>query len=119
MNLNVENYAMHWHVLLWMEELAQELMLSRYNMENVRYFTLIYPYIYFISYIYFQVKLQLSNNGDNIVELEVPGLAEKRPSVINNDMIDIKVHDNQETCYRGIIRKVNDRTVEISYLDRE
>lgn len=34
-------------------------------------------------------------------------------------MIDIKVHDNQQTCYRGIIRKVNDRNVEIAYLDKE
>lgn len=66
------------------------------------------------------MKLQLSdNNSDNIVELEVPGLAEKRPSVITNDMIDIKVHDNQQTCFRGVIKKVNDRTVEIGYLERE
>lgn len=58
-------------------------------------------------------------NDASMLELEVPGLAEKRPSVINNDMIDIRIHDNKEKCYRGIIKKVNDKTVEIAYLHQE
>lgn len=54
-----------------------------------------------------------------MLELEVPGLAEKRPSVINNDMIEIKVHSDFNICYRGIIRRVNDKTVEIAYLNQQ
>lgn len=54
-----------------------------------------------------------------LLELEVPGLAEKRPSVINNDMIDIKLHNENAECYRGIVKKVTDKTVEIGYLHNE
>lgn len=54
-----------------------------------------------------------------MLELGVPGLGEKRPSVINNDMIDIKLHDDDKKCYRGIVKKVNDKTVEIAYLHNE
>lgn len=57
-------------------------------------------------------------NDTNVI-LEVPGLAEKRPSVIKNDMIDIKVYNTDSKCYRGIIKNVNDKTVEIAYLNSE
>lgn len=56
-------------------------------------------------------------NGE-LLELEVPGLAEKRPSVITGDMIDIRVHEDYR-AYRGVIKRVNDKTVEIAYVDEE
>ncbi|KAJ8952961.1 hypothetical protein NQ318_006578 [Aromia moschata] len=89
------NYRAFWHNVLWFEEMGQILMLQRYNMENVK----------------------MVRNG-NMLSLEVPGLAEKRPSVIVGDMIDIRVHDDH-TAYRGVIRRVNDKTVDIAYLDKE
>ncbi|RZC34473.1 AAA 11 domain containing protein, partial [Asbolus verrucosus] len=55
---------------------------------------------------------------DDILVLEVPGLAEKRPSVIVGDLIDIRVHDDL-TAYRGIVKCVNDKTIDISYVDDE
>lgn len=33
--VTVNNYRMFWHISLWLEEVAQMLMLKRYNMENV------------------------------------------------------------------------------------
>lgn len=52
----------------------------------------------------------------NYVELEVPGLAEKRPSLIQGDMIDLRIHEDH-TCYRGIITRINDKTIEITDLN--
>lgn len=52
------------------------------------------------------------------LELAVPGLAEKRPSVIVGDMIDIRVHEDHR-AYRGVIKRVNDKTVEIGDVDEE
>lgn len=49
------------------------------------------------------------------MKLEVPGLAEKRPSVIKGDLIEIKVHGDH-TSYQGIIQQVGDRTVLIEGL---
>lgn len=55
--------------------------------------------------------------GDQL-ELVVPGLAEKRPSVIVGDMIDIRVHEDHR-AYRGVIKHVGDKTVSIRYVDGE
>lgn len=94
-HVTVSNYRMFWHVILWLEEVGQMLMLKRYNMENVT----------------------MNLNSDEL-ELEVPGLAEKRPSVIVGDMIDIRVHEDHR-AYRGVIKRVNDKTVEIGFVDAE
>lgn len=53
------------------------------------------------------------------LELDVPGLAEKRPSVIVGDMIDIRVHGDLTRGYRGVIKNVNDKTVHIAFVDAE
>lgn len=34
-HVTANNYRMFWHITLWLEEVAQMLMLKRYNMENV------------------------------------------------------------------------------------
>lgn len=53
-----------------------------------------------------------------MLELEVPGLAEKRPSIIPGDLIDIKI-PNTECAFRGVIRYVHDKSVEIHNIDRK
>lgn len=52
------------------------------------------------------------------LELTVPGLAEKRPSVIVGDEITFKKHDTFEVAYGGIIKKVTEETVWIGGVDQ-
>ncbi|CAH1967597.1 unnamed protein product [Acanthoscelides obtectus] len=94
--VTAKNYKKYWHIVLWMEEIAQTISLQQYNMENVT----------------------LRRLG-NIFILEVPGLAEKRPSVIKGDFIDIKVCGDDHTGYRGEIVKVEDKDVWIGSIDDE
>lgn len=82
-----ENYRDFFHFVLWLDEMGAELMLQRYNMENVT-----------MDYI------------AGYLELEVPGLAEKRPSLISGDIVNIRVHEDH-TAYKGVIRRVNDKTI--------
>ncbi|KAJ8920489.1 hypothetical protein NQ315_005358 [Exocentrus adspersus] len=94
--VTASNYQTFWHTMLWMEEISQVLMLKRFNMENV----------------------QIVVIGGQRLELEVPGLAEKRPSLIIGDLIDIRLHKNNK-AYRGVIRVINDKTVYIDYVSYE
>ncbi|WAR05018.1 M10B1-like protein [Mya arenaria] len=43
----------------------------------------------------------------------VPGLAERRPSVMNCDAIDIFIHGELTVCYTGIVHKVEETTVHL------
>lgn len=88
-----ENYRDFFHILLWLEEACAIIGLSCYNMENVK----------------------LEYKPGDILVLAVPGLAEKRPSVVKGDRIEIKVH-NDHTSYQGVIQKVGDKTVDIHFL---
>ncbi|XP_050511315.1 putative helicase mov-10-B.1 isoform X2 [Diabrotica virgifera virgifera] len=91
-----ENFKKFWHNVLWIEEIGQTLGIQQYNMENV--------------------SLDLLDN--ELLKLEVPGLAEKRPSLIVGDMVQIRAHIDH-TGYTGIIRRVTDSTVEIGNVNRE
>lgn len=53
-----------------------------------------------------------------MLELKVPGLAEKRPSVLRGDYIELRVHADH-TSFQGIIRDVTDKYVLIEGLDDE
>lgn len=94
-NVTESNYQDFWDIILWLEEMKQGLGLQQYNMENVT-----------IKY----------ENG--WFELEVPGLAEKRPSIVKGDMVDLRIHEDR-VGYRGTIMRVNDSTVEIGSIDAE
>lgn len=48
----------------------------------------------------------------------MPGLAEKRPSIVKGDMVDLRIHEDR-VGYRGTIMRVNDSTVEIGSIDAE
>lgn len=52
------------------------------------------------------------------LELEVPGLAEKRPSLIAGDIVNIRVHEDH-TVYKGIIKVVTDLTILIEGVNLE
>ncbi|KAK4883503.1 hypothetical protein RN001_006822 [Aquatica leii] len=91
-----DNYNDFFHIALWCDEMGAELMLQRYNME--------------------QVTMKLLPN--NILELDVPGLAEKRPSLVNGDIVNIRLH-NDHTAYKGVIRTVNNLNIWIAGVDSE
>lgn len=55
---------------------------------------------------------------DGVLELEVPGLAEKRPSLVKGDTIHIRIHADH-TAYAGVISKINDATIEIEEVNME
>lgn len=95
-HITAGNYGNFWHNVLWLEEIGQAIGLQRYNMEKV--------------------DLNLLENSH--LELVVPGLVEKRPSVIVGDMIDIRLNSDH-TGYRGFIRKVNSMSVEIGNVHNE
>lgn len=90
------NYKDFFDTILWTDEKGAELMLQRYNMENV--------------------NMRVIHG--NLLELEVPGLAEKRPSLIKGDVVKIRLH-GEETGYKGIIKTVNNLTIWIQGVNRE
>ncbi|XP_050302573.1 putative helicase mov-10-B.1 isoform X2 [Anthonomus grandis grandis] len=96
--LSADNYADFWKILLWLEEIKTKIALQAYNMEKVT--------LKFIS----------SSQG---LRLGVPGLGEKRPSVIRGDKIVIKIHDQAHKSYEGLVGHVGDKAVDIVDLDDE
>ncbi|KAF5270326.1 hypothetical protein FQR65_LT05514 [Abscondita terminalis] len=91
------NYNDFFHIALWADEISQELMLRRYNMEKVK------------------VKV-IINKDEKILELDVPGLAEKRPSLVNGDIVNIRIHADHQ-AYKGVIRSVNNSNIWIHGID--
>ncbi|KAK9743690.1 AAA domain [Popillia japonica] len=88
-----ESYQDFFHFLLWLNEAGESLMLRRYNMSDV--------------------TMVAKQRPLDILELEVPGLAEKRPSLLAGDFVQIRLHD-EKTVYRAVVKKVNDTTIDIS-----
>ncbi|KAK9884832.1 hypothetical protein WA026_009057 [Henosepilachna vigintioctopunctata] len=78
----LKNYAEKFHNCLWLEEINKVRMLEKYNMENV---TMI--------------------REDKRLKLHVPGLEQKRPSLVIGDKIHIAIHDDH-TAYRGYITEI-------------
>ncbi|XP_057598035.1 RNA helicase Mov10l1 isoform X2 [Hippopotamus amphibius kiboko] len=68
--LNMSNYKEKFSTLLWLEEIHVEVELKEYNMSGVT----------------------LKRNGDLLV-LEVPGLAESRPSLYTGDKVILKTQE--------------------------
>ncbi|KAL1516145.1 hypothetical protein ABEB36_000065 [Hypothenemus hampei] len=94
-HVTLKNYRDFFHSLLWLEETAHILGLAMYNMENV--------------------KLLLHSNKD--VEIEVPGLAEKRPSVIKGDVIEVRM-PGDHTSYQGIVVRVTEKSVLLGHFNK-
>ncbi|XP_017768712.1 PREDICTED: putative helicase mov-10-B.1 [Nicrophorus vespilloides] len=90
--LSRENYRNYFHYLLWLDETASALGLMHYNMSNV---TMVAK--------------------KHLLILEIPGLAEKRPSVIVGDIIKIRLH-NDHKVFSGMVANVNDQTVIIDHV---
>ncbi|GAB2217620.1 hypothetical protein Droror1_Dr00000820 [Drosera rotundifolia] len=86
--LSRTNYVSYFKTLLVMEELQLEEDIKSYDMENVR----------------------MKRKGRFFLTLEVPGLAEKRPSLVHGDSIyaGLAPGDSNDSvrCYEGCIHRV-------------
>lgn len=88
------NYQDFFHIALWVDETAAELMLQRYNMENV--------------------NIQVIQKS--LLELEVPGLGEKRPSLIKGDVVNLRLQGDH-IGYKGVVSRVNNVSIYIQGVD--
>ncbi|XP_060044802.1 RNA helicase Mov10l1 [Erinaceus europaeus] len=88
--LNMTNYKEKFSTLLWLEEIHAEIELKEYNMSGVI----------------------LKRNGDLLV-LEVPGLAESRPSLYAGDKLILKTqeYNGHVIEYIGYVIEIHDEDV--------
>ncbi|GLV31202.1 armitage [Carabus blaptoides fortunei] len=91
-----EIYKNKYHHLLWLDEIGAEMKIHCYNMENVRV---------------------IIKHG-NIIELTVPGLAEKRPSIIKGDEVKMREH-MASVVYCGIVKEVHEEDIWIHEISPE
>ncbi|XP_078276687.1 putative helicase MOV-10 isoform X2 [Rhinoraja longicauda] len=94
-NLEYENYAERFSLLLHLEEIQMEVDIRKYNMENAT----------------------MSRDGRLLV-LKVPGVAENRPSVLRGDHLLVSKSDDQRppiTCYKGYVHKVELERVKLGF----
>ncbi|XP_072829885.1 RNA helicase Mov10l1 isoform X2 [Vicugna pacos] len=92
--LNMSNYKEKFSTLLWLEEIHAEIELKEYNMTGVT----------------------LRRNGDFLV-LEVPGLAESRPSVYAGDRLILKTQEYNGHIieYIGYVIEIHEEDVTLKF----
>ncbi|XVF57304.1 hypothetical protein PTKIN_Ptkin06aG0194600 [Pterospermum kingtungense] len=95
--LTKENHAAFFSTLLVMEELHLEEEMRSHNMEGV----------------------MMRRKGPQFVALEVPGLAERRPSLVHGDFIFAKLASNysNDSVYQGYIYRVEADEVLLKFAD--
>ena len=95
--LTTQNYADRWEFLLHCERLQEE--------KDIRHFDLIGK----------ELKVQ-RNSG--LILLEVPGLAESRPSVLKGDRLFIRESGRGTMEYEGVVHYVADKNVSLGLSDK-
>eukprot|EP00062_Callorhinchus_milii_P006769 gi/632947662/ref/XP_007889162.1/ PREDICTED: putative helicase Mov10l1 isoform X2 [Callorhinchus milii] len=92
--LNMSNYQEHFSTLLWLEEIQAELEIQEFYM----------------------VGVVLKKSGDFLI-LEVPGLAEGRPSVTIGDRLLLRSPGYEETtvCYSGFVAQVCEEEIMLKF----
>ncbi|XP_042861099.1 putative helicase mov-10-B.1 [Penaeus japonicus] len=96
--LNERTHLDWFKVLLWMEEIQMEVDISYYDMRGVK------------------LKKVLPEQYSKVecVELKVPGLAEKRPSVLKGDQVYITEEDSLARGFIGCVHQVNEKSLYIA-----
>ncbi|XP_053613519.1 putative helicase mov-10-B.1 isoform X2 [Plodia interpunctella] len=89
-----ENYMIYFHHLLWWEEVIERINLRKYNMTMVK----------------------LEKVGD-LYMLEVPGLAEKRPSLLRGDRVVIRPVENTTVHFESYIKSLEDCKIHLAGFD--
>ncbi|KAK4766707.1 hypothetical protein SAY87_008349 [Trapa incisa] len=93
--LDTENYSSYFSALLILEELHLEKEMEKHSMTSV----------------------ELRRKGSRFLALDVPGLAEKRPSLVQGDFIFAKVVGGDGTPYQGYIYQVEAEQVLLRFAD--
>ncbi|CAG9565265.1 unnamed protein product [Danaus chrysippus] len=88
------NYMKYFHHLLWWEEIIARINLRKYNMKRV----------------------YLKLNGE-LLEMEVPGLAEKRPSLLRGDYVYLRSQNNPESVFETTIKDIEDCSIQLANVD--
>ncbi|XP_058797499.1 probable RNA helicase armi [Phymastichus coffea] len=94
-HLTAENYKQRFNYLLYLEEIAQIFNIRRFNMPSA-----------------------IMHRSGEFLTLNVPGLAEKRPSLIIGDRILVSFkwdETNGQKCYEGYIHKVKSSDVFLKF----
>lgn len=97
--LNERSHLDWFKVLLWMEEMQMDIDITYYNLKNVK------------------LKEVPPKDYSKVrcVELKVPGLAEKRPSVLRGDNVYItECEDSRARGYVGCVHQVNEKSLYIA-----
>lgn len=87
------NYIQFFHNLLWYEETVIAANLKNYNMSGV------------------MLKRSLTGKSYSLL---VPGLAEKRPSLMLGDLVYVRPHNKTEVMYEAIITDIMDSYAQFS-----
>lgn len=87
------NYIQFFHNLLWYEETVIAANLKNYNMSGV------------------MLKRSLTGKSYSLL---VPGLAEKRPSLMLGDLVYVRSHNKTEVMYEAIITDIMDSYAQFS-----
>ncbi|XP_041969109.1 probable RNA helicase SDE3 isoform X2 [Aricia agestis] len=91
-----ENYKKYFHNLLYWEEVIARINLRKFNMSEVK----------------------LETRGDYYYTLQVPGLAEKRPSLLRGDFLFIRPNEDKDIIFEGKIKDIEDSLIVISGVDQ-
>ncbi|XP_026315173.1 putative helicase mov-10-B.1 [Hyposmocoma kahamanoa] len=98
-----ENYVMYFHYLLWWEEIIARINIRKYNMAKV--------------------TIECDEEGEYL--LEVPGLAEKRPSLLRGDRVFLipiledsaESRRHPEILFESIIGSIKEDSIKLMKLD--
>ncbi|XP_045527912.1 putative helicase mov-10-B.1 [Pieris brassicae] len=88
------NYVAFFHHLLWWEEVIAKINLRNYNMFGV-----------------------MLVKKDEFFVLEVPGLAEKRPSLLRGDRVYVRPQGAPDYMFESTIKHIEDNTVLLAGMD--
>ena len=96
--LRFDTYKAVYEFLLWAEETQMHIDIRAFNMENV--------------------ALTVGTTSRELLALKVPGLAEKRPSILVGDSVMVqKLNPTgaRSTVYQGYVHAIKDLSVELKF----
>lgn len=99
LGLNERTHLDWFKVLLWMEEMQMDIDITYYDMRGAK----------------LNKVLPQQYSRVDCVELKVPGLAEKRPSVLKGDNVYITVEGSLSRGYIGCVHQVNEKSLYIAF----
>ncbi|XP_028009872.1 helicase MOV-10 isoform X2 [Eptesicus fuscus] len=103
-SLKCRNYEMKFQLLLHLEELQMEHDIRHYDLESV------------------PMNLDPVSQNPKLLTLEVPGVAESRPSVLRGDhlfaVLCSEAHQNDPITYKGFVHRVELDRVKLSFSPR-